>query len=490
MFKAITIFFILNTVHICYGISLANSTNQQVHYNSILITGNSTDSRALNHEGVVIYVGNTIRNNIFANNADGSAFEIYPSPEDVIDYNNYYSTGTYLAKVSGTGYSDLDTWRSSESQYNTGSLSEEPSFRSDSDLHLLLAEMDSVGTAISGITEDIDGDMRDPGYPDIGADEYSGIHLNLGLDKNACFGDSVTLDAGDSFDSYQWSSGATNQTIKLGYGNLEEPTEYFKVTVTYEGYQLTDSVAVTFYHPVANAGRDTTACHGQSIVLQTDSQLDVEWYHENGELISVNKEAVCTFSNSEYADSVRYNIEFSLKVKQYFCTDRDTVAVDVYAVPDKPGIVEEDGSLVCSVEGTDYDWYLNGTLMSVHTKSIDPPEEGGYQVMVYNGPCFSEISDTYDYREDVGVFELAENRSISIYPNPAKEKVYIRLIGIHEDVVIRLFNSLGQLLRTYQIPSVEIHTIKPLDISGLKKGMYLLHIDHGKGQVTDRLILE
>jgi len=128
--------------------------------------------------------------------------------------------------------------------------------------------------------------------------------------------------------------------------------------------------------------------------------------------------------------------------------------------------------------------------MDLHTRSIEPNREGEYQVRVYNGSCFSEWSDPYSYQQDVGIYDLSGSRRISLYPNPAKDKVFLRLEGIESKAVIKLFNVHGQLTRTYEIPASGQRVTEPLDLTGLNKGIYLIYIDYGEGRVTSRLILE
>ena len=52
------------------------------------------------------------------------------------------------------------------------SLSADPSFTSDTDLHASAELLDLAGTPLAAVTDDIDGESRDPFAPDIGADEF------------------------------------------------------------------------------------------------------------------------------------------------------------------------------------------------------------------------------------------------------------------------------------------------------------------------------
>ena len=78
------------------------------------------------------------------------------------------------------------------------------------------------------------------------------VTVNLGNDTTACEGDTVTLDAGNGYDSYLWSTGSTLQTIDV------TQTDNYSVTVTNNGNQAVDSINVTFNpNPVVDLGADT-----------------------------------------------------------------------------------------------------------------------------------------------------------------------------------------------------------------------------------------
>jgi len=78
-----------------------------------------------------------------------------------------------------------------------------------------------------------------------------------------CEGETVTLDAGAGFASYNWSSGPTTQTIDVSMAGT------YTVTVTNaEGCEASDSATVGFNaNPVVDLGADTGLAPTQSIVL-------------------------------------------------------------------------------------------------------------------------------------------------------------------------------------------------------------------------------
>ena len=77
---------------------------------------------------------------------------------------------------------------------------------------------------------------------------------------------------------------------------------------------------------------------------------------------------------------------------------------------------------------------------------------------------------TFYYSNCVGLNEKPESL-LTIYPNPAKEKVTIEGIEIAE---MQVYNALGQLVKT-------VRNSNEISVEGLAEGVYLLHIHDKQG---------
>ncbi len=150
------------------GIYLNASTRQNIYYNSVnSLTG--TNSRSFEMTG-----GNNLNivNNIFANPAGGYAYVVStPSAITSSDYNDYYSTGVNLAYWGTSNIVDLSALQAANSK-DVNSLSINPQFASQTNLHVKSAILDSAATPLAGVIDDMDKELRDASFPDIGADEY------------------------------------------------------------------------------------------------------------------------------------------------------------------------------------------------------------------------------------------------------------------------------------------------------------------------------
>ncbi len=158
-------------VGIAKGISLQeNGSGSEIVFNSVNITG--TD--VTNGIGLEVLGGDnyTVKNNIFANNGGGLAtkLDISIAGSDW-DYNDFYSSGDAFGSYLGTLYSDLGSWGAAiNADANSNLLN--PFYRSETDLRPSQRSINGAGIAASGITLDIDGELRNQAAPDVGADEY------------------------------------------------------------------------------------------------------------------------------------------------------------------------------------------------------------------------------------------------------------------------------------------------------------------------------
>lgn len=119
----------------CYGVFLANSSRY------IRLQNNS----------VVVRLGGT-----------PVVVENEPNEVEIFNHCNLYN---------GLILSDLPP----------NSISSNPYYFSDTDLHVTNAVLNNLGTPLPSVTKDIDGENRDAQTPDIGADEYSPVVLSAAV---------------------------------------------------------------------------------------------------------------------------------------------------------------------------------------------------------------------------------------------------------------------------------------------------------------------
>ncbi len=170
-----------NGIHSYYGKHL------RYFYNSVSINRGGINSRAINVNGGLYsasFADIQFVNNNVVNSGSGYSFyfedEFYPNKVTRCNYNNMFTKGTKFAYY-GSDKANLNTWQSSSQDLDSNSLSVNPQFLSERDLHTLSVPLNGKATPLSMVKYDIDGEIRDTLLPDIGADEYLPTDIDLGV---------------------------------------------------------------------------------------------------------------------------------------------------------------------------------------------------------------------------------------------------------------------------------------------------------------------
>ncbi|MEK7264383.1 MAG: T9SS type A sorting domain-containing protein [Bacteroidota bacterium] len=187
-----------STTYNVVGIYMGTGNNNIVNFNSIYLSGDLGNSSASSYG---MYVGDTayaIVNNIFAHVSTGDTGKDYAvyfatagnisQQGGAMDRNIYFVSGTkgYVGYWSAADRKTLLDWQTITNQ-DQNSYSGNPRFASTSDLHIpdnTKSLANNVGFQFINTDIDIDGETRDPGNPDIGADEFNG-QTPLSVDVSA-----------------------------------------------------------------------------------------------------------------------------------------------------------------------------------------------------------------------------------------------------------------------------------------------------------------
>ena len=212
-----------------HGINSGSLTAYKNYYfNSVKTTGtNATSSSAYYQNG-----SNNInlKNNVFVATS-GNAVEILAPISGLLssDYNDFYTTGPAVANWGGSNAADLTAWQGlTPAGFDVNSVSADPVFISSTDLHASGAAIENVGMPISGITEDIDREVRDANNPNMGADEFSNVPSCAGFmitsvtkSDISCFGQA------DGVISISASGGTTPYEYSIDSGSTWQPNLIF-----------------------------------------------------------------------------------------------------------------------------------------------------------------------------------------------------------------------------------------------------------------------
>ncbi|MBC8046197.1 MAG: T9SS type A sorting domain-containing protein [Fimbriimonadaceae bacterium] len=296
------------------------------------------------------------------------------------------------------------------------------------------------------------------GYDDVYVDVYDAPEPEIITDDETAFCEGgfatlYTAEAGDII----WNTGDTINFITV----TTEGSYYLAITDTNGCYGISLPINIIIFplpEPEIFTDDETAFCEGDSAILFTAGEDDILW--STGEIT----DSIFVNANGEYYYEVTdihgcYNISSS-------------VIITVFPLPVVPEISMAGDTLI-STSALHYQWYFNGEIIDGATGSTYLPAETGFYSVVItdiNG-CVQTSEDLYFIFD--GLYNvLSSGLTIKVYPNPAKNKLFIQSDLIITGVIIESIT--GKLIQSYS--GNNIHEI---DLLYLEGGFYVLKLLNG-----------
>lgn len=96
----------------------------------------------------------------------------------------------------------------------------------------------------------------------------------------------------------------------------------------------------------------------------------------------------------------------------------------------------------------------------------------------------------YYYAPTVVNEVYADSYPVSVYPNPAQDKVHIRVNDNEGKMQVNIFNASGQLMNEMSFPASAANGDYVADINHLEAGMYFINIITAGKSINTKLIVE
>ncbi len=290
-----------------------------------------------------------------------------------------------------------------------------------------------------------------------------------------CPSDSVILDAGAGWISYQWSNGARERTI------IVRNSGAFTVTVTNANGCTGTSAAVTTTRannptPQITPEGPTTFCQGQSTILDAGAGYASYFWSTGARTrrITVTQSGI-------------YNV----RVSDARGCEGESPFITITVNPNPPTpVISEVGNTLVSTTATAYQWSVDGVIIPGAINRIHiPTKSGKYRVTIKNEFGCSSTSAEYSYTMPTGI-DAATIPHLSIYPEPTTGLVTVEIeLSQAARVTLTITNLLGQQIYQESSEAVEPTFRKAIDLSGHPSGLYILHVSAGY-QRTVRKILK
>ena len=313
-----------------------------------------------------------------------------------------------------------------------------------------------------------------------------GFTPTISSNQTICFGNSTTITSGGagSGGTYTWDGGlgtgatqvvspATTTTYTVIMEDFSECTETASVTITVETEPI---VTITPSNPVI--------CDGESVTLIGSGAQTYNW----------NNGATSASITVSPTNQTTYTVIGSNGVCQGAAVST-TISVNlapvVIAGSDQTLIVAG-GTINFSNAGsgaTSYSWsFGDGTSSTLGSPSHTFTTAGTYTVILTGtlGNCSS--SDTITINVGfTGLEEINLEESVNLYPNPSNGEFNLSInFAVKQDVEIRVFNTIGELLASRRMNDTSSSFVK-FNLNNNAEGFYFVNIKTNNQSITKRI---
>ena len=231
-------------------------------------------------------------------------------------------------------------------------------------------------------------------------------------------------------------------------------------------------------------------------ITGSDGSQTVTAYIDNFSYNAAGEEDIIA---TEYFDLVSANsaqLDFDLAKAQYSAGFSDAFRVDISidCGATFTQIYYKDGLDLSTLPGYETGNWTPGSSSDWRTETIDLApylgENVQFRFVNINGYGNSTFIDNINV---TGVLSVAKEdlNNIRMYPNPAKNEVFINFKNVLlDDVSVTLYNSLGQRLHYISEAEMTGKTQTVLNVSGYASGIYFVKIKAGNNTTTKKLVVQ
>lgn len=269
-------------------------------------------------------------------------------------------------------------------------------------------------------------------------------------------------------------------TTDQKYGQYNEQYRYERLALTEEDTIIDGKSYKKLYSFTEREFDIETATFVCGIRENENKQVFVASYHNQQEFLLYDfslteGDSILAESNGEY--DLYFNVT-DVDTIDYNGVERRKITLQFY---NYAWVTWIEG--IGNIEGLLMDWRS-------YTMAMDPMPNVRLRCYEYNEEClysdFSFDESIYDCYTLLyaGLEENETQNNILLYPNPAKERLYINTsIPIKQ---MTICNLLGQEIQKYN----NLETTSSINISGLNEGVYFVKLSTEKGVYATKIIVE
>ncbi len=319
---------------------------------------------------------------------------------------------------------------------------------------------------------------------------------------NSCAGDTIVL-GGTLTGTGPWNIDVYDGYTTSNFNNISTPAYALSIlpaaTSTYT-LTVTDSTGCTYYSApslavtvdplppaVITTLSNTTFCYGDTAILNANLGIGFAYqWQNNGSSISG-----ATDSTFNAIPSGNYT---AVVIDSNGCeATSNVIQVLAYALP----IVNlgNDTSIGMAFNkvldaGSGFVSYLWSTGDTIQSITVDTNGVGlgltAYWVHVTDANCSGGDTINVTWITNPGFSELQNKEIFNVYPNPAKDKLFLSTTGINNNYVISIYDMKGQLIYSKNLKSNHLE----IDISNWSSGFYQIVYHSESKYIVKKLIIE
>ena len=480
-----------------YGLSLDKVYPLNLYNNSINYDGNSVNSAALKID--INTKGVRMLNNSIYNSNNGFALLIDdPNSIDTSDNNNMATKTGLFARVGAFDYLTFDEYRDVYLKDDNG-VSVDPDYFTTSNLKITNTFLDAGGVVVPEITKDIEGQPRDPKFPDIGADEFVVLgdvkieSIDNPLPPPEVYPTKIPVVISVKNIGLSKVSGLN---VKYFVDNVEMANEVIPVEEPYRPLLPADLLTYTFETEITPTITGNYTLRVEAYLLNDTTPL-------NNVLSSTFFSSISSITDGKmdaYVSPVNSTVEqftpVSVLIKN---TGTDTISnfnVNYTIRGGKNGTVTKTELISASIAPQEvvshiFDDVLDCDPAAVRVLSTylsdveDDLNQTNDTLTMYVfpfAPCGQGINDP----KAVGFVAAGP------FPNPTSNAInYMLSLPSQGDVEIQLVDVLGQVIQTTQYDGMQtgINNIQMVVPTSIAPGIYFSHVKYNDLVITQRVVI-
>jgi hypothetical protein len=480
-----------------YGLSLDKVYPLNLYNNSINYDGNSVNSGALKMD--INTKGVRMLNNSIYNANNGFALLIDDANSiDTSDNNNMATKTGLFARVGAFDYLTFDEYKDVYLKDDNG-ISVDPDYFTTTNLKVTNTFLDAGGVVIPEISKDIEGQPRDPKFPDIGADEFVVLgdvkieSIDNPLPPPEVYPTKIPVVISVKNIGLSKVSGLN---VKYFVDNVEMANEVIPVEEPYRPLLPADLLTYTFETEItptltgnytlrveAYLLNDTTPLNNvlsstffSSISSITDGKVDAYVSPVNSTVEQFTPVSVL-IKNSGTDTISNFNVNYRIQGgKNGTVTKTELITASI--APQEVVSHTFDDVLDCDPSAV----RVLSTYLSDVEDDLNQTNDTLTMYVFPFAPCGQGINDP----KAIGFIAAGP------FPNPTANAInYMLSLPSQGDVEIQLVDVLGQVMQTTQYDGMQtgINNIQIAVPTGIAPGIYFSHVKYNDLVITQRVVI-